>query len=291
MTMEFKKFASVDMRKRGISEASIESLIAAQPELLGLGDDLVLVDRQRQQPGAGRLDLLLQDADQSRRWEVELQLGKTDESHIIRVLEYWDIERKRYPNYEHTAVIIAEDITSRFMNVISLFHGAIPLVAIKMEALEHNGELGLHFTKVLEPIALGSEDEDGVQSATDRAYWENQRGTKATVQIADELADIARAIGIPIELKYNKFYIGITLKGAPELFMIFRPKKTFTRFEPRLPDSESLRKKCEDAGLTLMGYEQRWGRFRIELRPGEVVKNREILTQLIKEAYEVHTAD
>ena len=47
--MEFKKFATVDMRKRGISEASIESLIAAQPELLGLGDDLVLVDRQRQQ--------------------------------------------------------------------------------------------------------------------------------------------------------------------------------------------------------------------------------------------------
>jgi hypothetical protein len=40
-----------------------------------------------------------------------------------------------------------------------------------------------------------------------------------------------------------------------------------------------------------MGYEQRWGRFRIELRPGEVAKNREILTQLIKEAYEVHTAD
>ena len=69
--MEFKKFASVDMRKRGISEAAIESLIAAQPELLGLGDDLVLVDRQRQQPGAGRLDLLLQHADQSRRWEVE----------------------------------------------------------------------------------------------------------------------------------------------------------------------------------------------------------------------------
>lgn len=41
--MEFKKFASVDMRKRGISEASIESLIADQPELLGLGDDIVLV--------------------------------------------------------------------------------------------------------------------------------------------------------------------------------------------------------------------------------------------------------
>ena len=285
--MEFKKFASVDMRKRGISEASIESQIAAQPELLGLGDDLVLVDRQRQQPGAGRLDLLLQDADQSKRWEVELQLGKTDESHIIRVLEYWDIERKRYPNYEHTAVIIAEDITSRFMNVISLFHGAIPLVAIKMEALEHNGEIGLHFTKVLEPIALGSDDEEGAQSATDRAYWE-ARGSKATVQIADELAEITKSLGIPIELKYNKYYIGVTLNGAPENFIIFRPKRTFTRFEPRLTPSDALRKRYDDAGLNLMSYDQRWGRFRIELHSGDVAKNREILSDIIKEAYENH---
>ena len=177
------------------------------------------------------------------------------------------------------------------MNVISLFHGAIPLVAIKMEALENNGELGLHFTKVLEPVALGSEDEDGAQSATDRAYWENQRGTKATVQIADELAEITRGLGIPIELKYNKFYIGVTLKGAPELFIIFRPKKTFTRLEPRLPDSEALRKKYEDAGLNLMGYDQRWGRFRIELRPGDVAKNKEILTEIIREAYGAHTAE
>ena len=288
--MEFKKFASVDMRKRGISESSIESLIAAQPELLGLGDDLVLVDRQRQQPGAGRLDLLLQDADQSKRWEVELQLGKTDESHIIRVLEYWDIERKRYPNYEHTAVIIAEDITSRFMNVISLFHGAIPLVAIKMEALEHNGELGLHFTKVLEPIALGSDDEEGAQSATDRAYWE-ARGSKATVHIADELAEITKGLDIPVELKYNKYYIGVTLNGAPENFIIFRPKRTFTRFEPRLAPSDALRKSYEEAGLNLMSYDQRWGRYRIELHSGDVAKNKEILSQIIRDAYEAHTAD
>ena len=70
-------------------------------------------------------DLLLQDADSNRRYEVEVQLGATDESHIIRTIEYWDIERRRYPQYEHTAVIVAEDITSRFLNIISLFNGMI----------------------------------------------------------------------------------------------------------------------------------------------------------------------
>lgn len=68
---------------------------------------------------AGRLDLLLEDPDPeaATRYEVEIQLGATDEPHIIRTLEYWDIERKRYPQYEHCAVIIAEEVTSRFLNV------------------------------------------------------------------------------------------------------------------------------------------------------------------------------
>jgi hypothetical protein len=66
------------------------------------------------QPRAGRLDLLLQDLDTKRRYEVEIQLGATDEAHIIRTIEYWDIERKRYPQYDHCAVLVAEDITSPF---------------------------------------------------------------------------------------------------------------------------------------------------------------------------------
>jgi hypothetical protein len=103
--------------------------------VLGLGD-LVLKDKERTQPHAGRLDLLLQDQETDRRYEVEVQLGSTDESHIIRSIEYWDIERKRYPQYEHCAVLVAEDITSRFLNVISLFNGTIPLIAIQMQALE-----------------------------------------------------------------------------------------------------------------------------------------------------------
>ena len=108
-----------------LNEKWLQDRISEDPSLLGLGD-LVLRDRERPQAGAGRLDLLLQDADGNRRYEVEIQLGKTDESHIIRTIEYWDIERKRYPQYDHVAVIVAEDITSRFLNVIGLFNGFIP---------------------------------------------------------------------------------------------------------------------------------------------------------------------
>jgi hypothetical protein len=83
---------------------------------------------------------------------VEVQLGPTDEAHIIRTIEYWDIERKRYPQYEHAAVLIAEDIISRFLNIIALFNGNIPLIALQMQALV--------FTKVIDEMPRGLVDED-----------------------------------------------------------------------------------------------------------------------------------
>src|SRR5882757_10838120 len=141
------------------NEKWVQELIADDPSILGLGD-LVLRDRERVHPRAGRLDLLLQDPESKRRYEVELQLGSTDEAHIIRTIEYWDIERKRYPQYDHCAVLIAEDITSRFLNVVSLFNGTIPLIAIQMQALKVAGKVTLVFTKVLDEMPRGLVEED-----------------------------------------------------------------------------------------------------------------------------------
>lgn len=81
-----------------VSERWVQGVLAANPSLLGLGElDVRAVERR--QPHGGRLDMLLADPDTSTRYEVELQLGATDESHIIRTLEYWDTERRRYPQY------------------------------------------------------------------------------------------------------------------------------------------------------------------------------------------------
>ncbi len=253
--------------------------------ILGLGD-VVLKDKERIQPRAGRLDLLLQDAESSKRYEVEIQLGSADESHIIRTIEYWDIERKRYPQYDHTAVIIAEDITSRFLNVIGLFNGMIPLIAIQMSALKRGDEIGLVFTTVVNQMSFGLVDEDEeVQEATDRVYWEN-RGSKKTVAMADQLLEITKQFSPSLELKYNKFYIGLAKNGQPSNFVIFRPTKGFLRFEPRLSSSPETKESLENAGLDVMDYDTRWGRYRIRLQPGEIEKNKEVLTQVIREAYE-----
>ena len=91
------------------SERWVQEKIADDPSILGIGE-LILKDKERNQPGAGRLDLLFQDPDSNLRYEVEIQLGKTDEGHIFRTIEYWDLERKRNPQYDHVAVLIAEAI-------------------------------------------------------------------------------------------------------------------------------------------------------------------------------------
>jgi predicted transport protein len=265
-------------------ERWLQARIGDDPSLLGLGD-LVLKDKERPQPRAGRLDLLLQDAESNKRYEVEVQLGKTDEAHIIRTIEYWDIERKRYPQYDHTAVIVAEDITSRFLNVISLFNGSIPLVAIQLNAFRIADSISLVFSKVLDETRLGLLDEDEeVQAVTNRAYWE-ERASKQTLAMADELLELVRNLDRELELKYNKFYIGLAKNGQPNNFVIFRPKKDWLRLEVRLDPSDEMQAQMDGSGLDVMDYDARWGRYRIRLAKGDVSKHKDLIVALMSKAY------
>jgi hypothetical protein len=66
-------------------EKWVQERIAEDPSILGIGE-LILKDKERNQLGAGRLDLLFQHPDCNLRYEVEIQLGKTDERHIFRTI-------------------------------------------------------------------------------------------------------------------------------------------------------------------------------------------------------------
>jgi hypothetical protein len=271
-----------------LDERWLQDRIAEDPSILGLGD-LLLRDRERPQPRAGRLDLLLQDPEENRRYEVEIQLGKSDESHIIRTLEYWDIEKKRYPQYEHTAVLVAEDITSRFLNIISLFNGFIPLVAVQLNAVRVGESISLIFTTVLDQLTLGLVDEDEVEvEATDRAYWEH-RANPSILAMADDCLEIIRSFAPEFEQSYKKFYIGLARNGRTNNFVIVRPQKNGLRVEFRLSRSEELGQELEDAGLDLMDY-SRWGRYRIRLTPGDLKKHRELLARCLKLSFEEYGA-
>jgi hypothetical protein len=281
------KLKSVSLKRADhLDEKWVQQQIADDPTLLGLGD-LVVRDKERIQPNAGRLDLLLQDPESLKRFELEIQLGETDESHIIRTIEYWDIERKRYPQYEHCAVIVAEEITSRFLNVIQLFNGAIPLIALKMTAYQIGAEYALTFVKVLDELTYGLVDEDEpVAEPTDRTFWETIRGSKRTVALVDALLKLVNTIEAKAILKYNKHYIGLEVNGSPLNFVSFMPRKAHVIMTLKLAQSKDVDESLDEAGFEKLAYDVQYRQYRLRLSDDVVDKQRETLTKLVKQARE-----
>lgn len=272
-----------------VNESAIQEFIFNNPSVLGLGD-LIPIQREKIQPLGGRLDLLLSDPDGVARYEVEIQLGATDPSHIIRTIEYWDSEKKRYPKYDHCAVIIAEEITGRFMNVISLFNGAIPLIALQMNAVKHGEDIELIFTKVLDRLSLANDDEDETAEITDRSYWE-KRSTPQMMKIIDRLFQDVGDIATDYELKYNKFYVGIAKNGVANNFISFRPKKQFVYFCIRIPEDEEVTKQLEDKGfdVSFVGRSKQY-EIRID-NYSKYEKHQEYIRTLVQTAKEQKIAD
>jgi predicted transport protein len=103
--------------------------------------------------------------------------------------------------------------------------------------------------------------------------------------MADEMLDVVRALDPDLELKYNKFYIGLAKGGQPNNFVIFRPKKDWLRLEVRLDRSDETQAQLDGSGLDVMDYDSRWGRYRIRLSKGDATKHREFLTALMTKAF------
>lgn len=262
---------------KDINEDKLQDFIAKNPSVLGLGD-LNCLQRERIQQNGGRLDILLADDDLETRYEVEIQLGKTDPSHIIRTIEYWDVERKRYPQYDHCAVIVAEEITGRFMNVISLFNSAIPLIAIQVAAYKIGDQVQLCFTKVLDRVL--PQEEETVSEPTDRPYWEN-RFTQKTMKFVDYLYGQWQEFLAGYELNYNKFYIGLTRDGVSKNFLIIRPKKSFVALDFKIDSSEEIRKKLEDSGFEYQYTRE--NRYRVKLyKEVDFKDNKPLLDEMLK---------
>lgn len=282
--MKFVKTELVNLKSNPeYNEKWVQQRIIDDPSILGLGE-VIVKDAERIQPSGGRLDILLQDPESKRRYEVELQLGKTDESHIIRTIEYWDIERKNYPQYDHCAVIIAEDITSRFLNIISLFNGHIPIIAIQVKALKIEETISLFFTTVLDVINLGTEEEDAEKEVTDRKYWENL-SSKTTLEIVDSLMTMSNEIIPGFQLKYNKYYIGLSKDGISKNFISFTPRKTAIILSIKYENNPEFDALLKQTDIDILSYDKQWNQYRLRLNKNDISKNRELLLKLIEKAF------
>ncbi|MDE0023297.1 MAG: hypothetical protein OXP69_02680 [Spirochaetaceae bacterium] len=268
------------------NERWLQERIYEDPSLLGLGN-LKVRDTERRQPSGGRLDMLLVDPETDKRYEVELQLGATDASHLIRTIEYWDEERKRYPRFEHIAVIVAEDVTSRFLNVIGLFNRAIPLIALQLKAVEVNDVLTLVATQVLDLTPSGVDDEDDEEPA-DRGLLERE-SSHAALLVCDRIIEMVRGVKSDIEPNYTKSYIGLRgAEGVQNFVTMWPKKKGHVNVHFKIPFDSDLDSRVEDSSLIKIGYSQGSNKCKVSIRELDLGDSQTLITELIRKARNAH---
>ena len=249
-----------------------------------------LVAAEKIQPKAGRLDLLVHDEQLNRRYEIELMLGATDPSHIMRTIEYWDIERRRYPAYDHVAVLVAEDITSRFLNLISLLAGSIPIIAIQLSALHIDDKIVLHFARILDHTELRSDDEwelgdkGGGGANADRGFWQ-QRVPANILAMCDELVTmVSETSGVAHSMQYRKRIINVLASGDTKPRLWLAPRQKFTRFGGYVAKPEDWVKRFEQVGL--VGTLKRGNKATtIALTPESLKQHKSLLIEFITDVF------
>lgn len=279
--LKYEKHERISLQSHpDFDEKWVQDRIAEDPTIIGLGE-IVLLDRERSQERAGRLDLLLTTPEEDRRYEVELMLGATDESHIIRCIEYWDIERRRYPGYEHCAVLIAEDITSRFLNVIGLLAGTVPLVVIQISALKVLDHVVLHFVRVIDQRRLRLDDTGSIKIEPRNRDWWIDKSSQSIIQLADAILKTINESAQPqYQLNYNKHYIGLSDGIRSRNFIHFVPTKKYLRVVIRGGWTEERSARFEEAEIAA---DEKGGKLMLNLSPGDFEKHGELVTTVIYE--------
>jgi hypothetical protein len=180
-------------------------------------------------------------------------------------------------------VIVAEDITSRFLNVIHLFNGAIPLIALKMTAYKVGDDYALTFVKVLDELVYGLiDDDEGTTVPTTRKKWEDY--SPQSLSLADNLFEIVQEIVPGAVMNYTKHYIGVAVDGVASNFVVFNPTKKHVIVEIRLDQNEEYDSQFTDAGFDMLKYNSHFNYYRVRIASSPDETLRDSLKNLIQEA-------
>lgn len=265
---------TVSLKSAGLNEAWLQKQIWDNPSCLGLGD-LEGVTKERVVSSGGRLDLLLKNPIDDSMYEVETMLGGTDPDHIVRTIEYWDLIKRKWPQRQHYAVLVAERITKRFFNVIRILSDAVPLIAIQVSIIKsQHGEL-LHFTKILD-VYEELDDETSSDTGTyDEPYWTEK--SKATLASARFLLGQTQEIYDQPELRFNKNSIVITACGYNQMLV-----------KPRSGRNVLVVFRCgtkqDEIRLVLdaneIQYAEQHDRFKIQLSPEMIEEKSAVFVQI-----------
>ena len=245
MEKEIKIGKKIFIRSAGKDEYWLQDIIYENPKVLGLGN-LVPLNKEKKQSSGGKLDILLKDPEQNSMYEVEIMLGETDPSHIIRSIEYWDNEKRKYPQRQHFCVLVAESFDRRYFNVIQLMSLNIPMIAVQADLLEVNGEKILNFTKIIDIYIEPEEYEEDVK-VVNEATWTNDASW--VTENTKELIELFKEEGDKINIRFTQSYVSINIEGKNAYWLNKRMKPTSALFFSVKDEEkvESIKKLLENA--------------------------------------------
>ncbi|MCK8044222.1 hypothetical protein MSG37_04955 [Shewanella sp. 1CM18E] len=231
-----------------LNEYWLQDAICDLPSILGLGA-LTLKDKERVQK-YGRLDILLQNNDT--RYCVEVMVGKLDPDHLFRGIEYTQHEQSLYGNhYQHVCVLIAEDVTNRFYNILNLV--SMPIIVLQVAAFENQGGVSLQFTKVFDSthqLELIEEQAEQEYFKPSLESWQGCDYRSTAVAHVETIEALVKGFDQSTVARFTKSYIRF---GANYIFLI--PRKGAAIVEIKLPDKE-YDHLVTKAGFELMPYRE-----------------------------------
>ncbi len=203
----------------GHDEKWLQDYICTNPSHWGLGEDVTLISKERRQLPGGRLDILLADKESDIFYEVEVMLGSTDESHVVRTIEYWENERRKWPSKKHIAVLVAEKITSRFYTVIRLLSETIPIIGLQVNVVDVNGSHGLLFHRIID---VYSEPELEERSQTYKSEEQFKKEYPRLCEMLRVMKDILAQNQVTVAERYLTDYIAVPLFGKDRIWINVR---------------------------------------------------------------------
>ena len=217
MDNEIKTGKKVYIRNSGKDEYWLQDLIYESPSILGLGD-LIPVSKEKKQSSGGKLDILLKNPDDNSMYEIEIMLGETDPSHIIRTIEYWDIEKRRYPQRQHFPVLVAESFNKRYFNVIQILSLHVPMIAIQADLIDVGGQKIINFTKILDIYEEQAEDDES--NIVNETTWSSNANW--TLQTAKELLNILNASESKLKLNFTQSYVALITNRGNNAYWLYK---------------------------------------------------------------------
>lgn len=271
--MDVKFGKKVFIRNAGKDEYWLQDVIYKNPSLLELGD-LQLLNKEKSQSTGGRLDILLKDREDNTMYEVEVMLGETDPSHIIRTIEYWDNEKRKYPQRQHFAVLIAESFNRRYFNVVQLLSLNIPIIAIRADLLEVNSEYILNFAKILD-VYVEPEDTEEVTIVTEFTWNDKSNWTLNTAkEFFSHIENNNK------KLNFTQSYISIMINGR-NAYLFDKRAKPISILWFNVKDDEKVDsiKRLFDEGNIVYNY-NRYKDFVLNIDLDMIKKNVDLLLKI-----------